>query len=220
LPETVSPELVHEVIEGRVFASFGSPEGELATLARACRALQVAGPTPMAEERVRSHIRALAAQGSSEPGPWPFGNPLVERLAAGALILGLLGGGASAATGVTPAEFARESTVLVRSLIVNLDPRNGGTEDAPAPEPTPSAAAPASTPGPTVEVATPSPAPAAATVIPTADPDPTPDDFDDDSGPSQNSGSGSQNSGSGSSGSGSDDGPGDDNGGERREDDE
>ncbi len=226
MPETsVSADFLSDLIEGRA-SSFGqpSPEADLARLAAACREISVPGPTPAVAGRLLERFETLLTgprwqwwQGWAGPAP----RPLVQRMAAGVVLLVASGGGASAAAGVPPHELAADAAGFVRSVVVNLSPRNGEGGSPPVTS-TPSS-------GPTAAVSpTITQAPPAATGtpaqggLPTAEPDPEPagdddtrtpepGDDDDNSGPgSDNSGSGSNNSGSGSQNSGSSSSGGDD----------
>lgn len=198
MPEAaVSPELLHDVIERRVFADASSFEGQLASLAWDCRAIRVAGPSAAVEERLRARItrfpvaerRALAWwQGWLGPD-----RPLTQRLAALALTVGLAGGGTSAATGVSPAEFASDTATLMHSIVVNLNPaREEGSPqsgEAAAVSPTPPATPPPATQVPGVQAETPAaetPVPATPTATKTSDDDHHDDEKDDDHDKSEN----------------------------------
>ena len=105
-------------------------------------------------------LHALAPWAGAGPVP----RPLIERMAAGAVVFGLLTGGGSAAATGDPLAFGKGVADFARNVVVNLGPSNGSSDGAqPTPElsPTPSA-----TPG-----ASPSPEPS-----PSPEATPTPDD--------------------------------------------
>jgi len=200
LPEAaVSPELLHDVIERRVFADSSSIEGQLASLAGDCRAIRVPGPGAAAEARLQARIIRFPGTKPRQLAWWQGwlgpDRPLTQRLAAIALTVGLAGGGTSAATGVSPAEFASDTATLVHSIVVNLNPareegspKNGETA-ALSPTTAPSTPPP-STQVPGVQGAvTPgaeTPIPVSPTATKTADDDHHDDEEDDDHDKSEN----------------------------------
>lgn len=135
----------------------------LLRLARQCGQIEVPGPLPGAAARMRSRFAELQA-GQNRRGGRAGGfssRPLAERLAAGALVVAVAGGGASVTTGVTPLDAARATGEFVHSLVLNLDPRDGGGDNSPGTGGTPPVAA-TPTGGPVPSV-TPSPGAATAT---------------------------------------------------------
>ncbi|MGE5596124.1 MAG: hypothetical protein ACM3S1_08830 [Hyphomicrobiales bacterium] len=156
---------MQEALEGRGRLS---PElRALASVAAMVRELQPAGPGVAATARLSA---AFEARLTRQPAagwwrvlaPWlgagPAPRPLVERLAAGVLVIGLIGGGGGAATGHDPLEIADGAASFVQSAVRNFDPRDGsGTpgidvtpspSSSPSPTPSPSATpVPSSTPG-------------------------------------------------------------------------
>lgn len=148
MPEpAISADLLQDILDGRTFANASSPEADLAMLARACRTVRVPGPNTQTEARLALKIRSMVRLDEPEARTWWQGwvggtspRPLVHKLAAAVMVAGLAGGGTSAATGVSPAEFAQESASLIRSIIVNLNPGDSGSPSPlVSPSPTPSA---------------------------------------------------------------------------------
>ena len=100
-----SPDFLNEVIDGRVLA--GPAHGEvaaLARLARSCGRLADAGPDPAAMDRMLVRFRGhLRDEGSQPAAAWLAGwaglgarpRPLIQRLAAGSVLLVAAGGGAT-----------------------------------------------------------------------------------------------------------------------------
>lgn len=168
--------LLDDLLEGR--ANAYSVDGEvraLAMLARSCQQLVLPGLEAEQEVRLRQRFDRFVEvrRPGRLPGwlSWPVGGPLAQRLAAAAVVVTALGGGASYATGVTPVEAITGVVDFGRSVVRNIDPRMnaGGSIDGTA---TPSDAA---TPAPTVSpsetpdpVATPAPTqmPGAGTLVP------------------------------------------------------
>lgn len=167
MPETaMSPELLHDILDRRVFADSSSLEGQLAALALACGAIRIPGPGAAASVRLHSRINRFSATDEPDLAWWQGwlgpNRPLTQRLAAIALTVGIAGGGTSAATGVTPSEFATDSASLIRSIVINLNPaRDGGTlqpGELTATPPTPPVTTPAPpTQNPAVQAGTPTP---------------------------------------------------------------
>lgn len=165
MAETAGPAgLLADLIDGGV-APIDAPFELVALLrlARECGQIEVPGPLPGAAARMRSRFAELQ-DGRSRHGGWAGGfssRPLAERLAAGALVVAVAGGGASVTTGVTPLDAARATGEFVHSLVLNLDPRDGGGDNSPGGGGTPPVSAtPAGGPEPSV---TPSPGAATAT---------------------------------------------------------
>ena len=99
----------------------------LASLARSCRQLQLPGPSMAAQARMRSRFWASVEEDGSRFGlAWPWGRRIGHRLAAGALAVSLLGGGASYATGYSPAAALDGTASALLSLARNLTPRESG----------------------------------------------------------------------------------------------
>jgi hypothetical protein len=208
----VSAELLDDLLEGRT-STFGqeSPEATLVALAARCRELTVGGPTPDVSLRLRGRFDALITGGARRwwqgwVGPAP--RPLVQRMAAGFVLLAASGGGASAATGVTPREFVTDAAGFVNSVAQNLGPRGDSSEPVPSPSPSASPSPQPSAIGTQTPPATTTPTqggvPTATDGVDDDDNDRTrtPEPGDDNGGDrgGDNSGSGSQNSGPGSSG--------------------
>ena len=99
----------------------------LASLARSCRQLQLPGPSMAAQARMRSRFWASVEEDGSRFGlAWPWSRRIGHRLAAGVLAVSLLGGGASYATGYTPAAALDGTASALLSLARNLTPRESG----------------------------------------------------------------------------------------------
>ena len=205
----VSPALLDDLLEGRIGSSSADGEAlQLLELATSIGALAIPGPTPGSQRRIRGRFNA-ATEGRARGA---FLAPLRERVAAAVLLLGLAGGAASYATGVSPAEAAANTAEFVRSVIVNLNPNGDSNSALEVPSPTPELTA-----LPATATATPPPATTTPPPTPAAEPDPTAseeadDDSSgrDDSGREDNSGPGSANSGRGSDGDDETPEPGDD----------
>ncbi|MCX7618553.1 hypothetical protein [Tepidiforma sp.] len=170
---------------------------ELAALARAVSGLRVPGPDREAMDRMRARFEERTRRRRG-PLAWLLGwagigserRPLVQRLAAGAVLLAAAAGGATAAGVDTPAAI-RGAGEFVVNAVRNLSPREGGggsgagaaTPTATA-TPTPGGASPTpATPTPATPTPATTPAPT-GTAAPTATAgpagSPTPDDDDDD----------------------------------------
>jgi len=195
----VSAELLSDLIEGRAYA-YGqqTAEADLARLARACRTLGVPGPGAEAARRLETRLDAFLTRPQWrwwEGWSGPVARPLAQRMAAGALLLSVATGGASAAAGVPPTELAAETGSFVKSVILNLDPTKSGGDAGPAATPSPAAQPTTGTQSPSPAASTPA---ASETPQPTggaiATKSPEPEDEDEDETPE----------------------PGDDNGGSRR----
>jgi hypothetical protein len=146
---TYTPDQLHNAIE----SGLALGESELAQLVRLARRLGIlapAGPTPDASRRMRLQFEAVMAgeRRSRFAGWWPFaaGAPslqrpgMAQRFAAGALFLSALGGTASVATGVSPAEAARATVRVLASAAQNLAPHTVLQElDISGPAPAPDA---------------------------------------------------------------------------------
>ena len=164
-----SPDFLNEVIDGRVLA--GPAHGEvaaLARLARSCGRLADAGPDPAVMDRMLVRFRGhLRDEGSQPAAAWLAGwaglgarpRPLIQRLAAGSVLLVAAGGGATAAAGEAPLSVATGAVDLARSAILNLNPNKSlrgapsiaqeplsGPPGAVATPSSPSSSAPAATP--------------------------------------------------------------------------
>ncbi|MGE0601743.1 MAG: hypothetical protein AB7J35_20020 [Dehalococcoidia bacterium] len=125
-----TPDQLNNVIE----SGLAPRDPEIAGLARLANRLAYlapAGPSSAASDRMALRFEAvmagrhrrgwLALLGFAPAGGRPS---LVQRLAAGTAVIGLLGGATSAATGVSPAEAARGTAHFVASAIANLTPNN------------------------------------------------------------------------------------------------
>ncbi|MCC7366724.1 MAG: hypothetical protein IT303_20365 [Dehalococcoidia bacterium] len=144
MPEKpVSPDALQRVLDGA--QSPGEPEFRaLARIAAGLGALAPDGPDAFAAARLRRDFVQRLDREPPSPlmrflGRWlgfgPAPRPLVERLAAGAMLVAIAGGGASAATGENPLSGAAD---LLRNVVTNLDPRGSGggngVEATPSPE--------------------------------------------------------------------------------------
>ena len=142
---TVSPDQLQSAIEGRVIVLQNDGEvSRLVQLAGRLGRLHLPDPTPAQTARMTSRFEdVLAGRGRRSAFGW-FGlaapdarRPFVQRFAAGALLLAAVGGSASVATGVSPAEAARDTLQFIGNAIVNLGPRDDAAnppgEDAPTP---------------------------------------------------------------------------------------
>lgn len=110
-----------------VASPYAGEVAALASLARSCRQLQLPGPSMAAQARMRSRFWASVEEDGSRFGlAWPWGRRIGHRLAAGALAVSLLGGGASYATGYTPAAALDGTASALLSLARNLTPRESG----------------------------------------------------------------------------------------------
>ena len=99
----------------------------LAVLARRCRQVQLPGPSPAQHSRMRSRFWSSVERGDARFGLLRgFGYRLNTRLAAGVLAVSLFGGGASYATGYTPASAFEDTATVVRTLARNLTPHRPG----------------------------------------------------------------------------------------------
>lgn len=173
LSEQWSPDLLEDAIEGRLGGRMPQAVSAAVSLAARLGDLLPPGADGPATARMTAAfgerltrpaptvwLRALAPWAGAGPVP----RPLVERMAAGAVVLGLLtSGGSMAATG-DPLAFGKGAAEFTRSLVVNLDPRDGETGGG-APTPKPS---PATTPE------------AAASPTPSATPDDEEDETEDE----------------------------------------
>jgi hypothetical protein len=176
------PDRLQAALEGLRYDAEDRELAALVAMAARVRELAPAGPDGLASARLRGAFEARMAAPvlpgwlrwiGSWAGSGPAPRPLLERLAAGVMLVGLAGGGAGAAAGNSPLEVATGTVQFVESLVTNLDPRDAGNSGA-----TPNTTTPTPTPPP---ADTPTPAPgAAATATPTDDHGD--DDDDDDSG--------------------------------------
>lgn len=125
----------------------------LSLLAGRCRRLSTPGPDAAATARMMTRFAQVRTRERSRgPGAWLLGwaglgerpRGLVERFAAGALLLAAAGTGAGTAAGHSPLQLAEEGLGLVRSIAVNIGPRDDS--GAPRLGPTPGGANPG-TPG-------------------------------------------------------------------------
>lgn len=153
---TVSPDLLQEALEGRGLA--GPDQAEAAALLRLAgtvRRLQPDGPSSAAVARITARFESTVARPGRGRlfvllGPWlglgERPRPLVQRLAAGALLFASVGGGASVAGGLDPVSAAGSVASFISNAVTNLLPRedNGGLA-VPRPTGTPSAPAGATT---------------------------------------------------------------------------
>ena len=125
-----TPDQLHAAIESGLAPRDPEIAG-LARLAGRLAYLSPSGPSSSASARMALRFEAvmagqhhrgfLALLGFASAGHRPS---LVQRLAAGAAVAGLLGGATSAATGVSPAEAALGTAHFVASAIANLAPNN------------------------------------------------------------------------------------------------
>lgn len=160
---------LQEALDG-VSPAGTSPEiREAVMVAGRLPGLLPSGPDAAASERLTAGFekqlqRAAPPRWARVLAPWvgagPVPRPLVERMAAGAMVLGLVtSGGSTVATG-DPLAFGKGVADFAGNVVVNLSPSNGPGEGA---QPTPEASA---TPEPS-----PSPDPS-----PSPETTPTPDD--------------------------------------------
>ena len=125
----------------------------LSRLAGRCRRLSTPGPDSAATARMMTRFAQVRTRERSRgPGAWLLGwaglgdrpRGLAERFAAGALLLAAVGTGAGTAAGHSPLQLAEEGLGLVRSIAVNIGPRDDSS--APRLVATPGGASPG-TPG-------------------------------------------------------------------------
>lgn len=175
------PDRLQSALEGSHYDPDDSEIASLVRVAALARGLAPSGPDAAATQRLRDAFEATMARPvrplwlrwlGSWIGAGPAPRPLVERLAAGLVLVSIAGSGAGAAAGVSPLDAAGRTVDFVQSLVANLDPRNGSGQ--PATE-TP---APSSTPAPAT--ATPTSTEPAPTPTAGGSATPTPDDEDDD----------------------------------------
>lgn len=172
---TISPDLLHEALEGRGILGPGQAEAAaLVRLAAAVGRLQPEGPSRAARVRMSARFESTLERPRRRRlfvllGPW-IGvggqpRPLAQRLAAGALLLASVGGGASVASGGAPASAVRGTVDFITNAIANLAPRSNDsgltlppvTETPPASPGASATAAATPTPGATVTATTAAP---------------------------------------------------------------
>ena len=175
---TVSPDLLQEALEGRSLA--GPDQAEAAALLRLAatvRRLQPDGPSSAAVARITARFESTIQKPRRGRlflllAPWlglsDRPRPLVQRLAAGALLFASVGGGASVAGGLDPVSTAGSVASFISNAVTNLLPLedNGGLA-VPRPMGTPSAPAGATT----TPSATPSPGATATPGLTTVPPE-------------------------------------------------
>ncbi len=128
-----SAQAVADAIDGRAAARpLTLDERRLVRIARACAMVSVPGPSVAALQRIDARFRRFVEdEQPTSFGAW-FGGwiglgalrrPMVQRVAAGAVLLGALGSGGTAAAGVNPLDVIQDSLGLVGSIAVNLAPK-------------------------------------------------------------------------------------------------
>ncbi|MCK9518128.1 MAG: hypothetical protein M0R74_03720 [Dehalococcoidia bacterium] len=177
------PERLQTALEGVEYDVADREVVRLVSVAALTRELAPAAPDRETTQRLREQFKVR--MGTAVPPRWlrwlgawagsgPAPRPLVERLAAGVLLIGIAGGGAGTAAGASPLELASGAVRLIESAVTNLDPRgSAGGGQTPTESPTPTTTA---TPVP----ATPSPSPGATTTATATATEDHDDDDDDD----------------------------------------
>lgn len=127
---TYSPDQLHNAIEAG-FAHGETELGALVRLARRLTRLSPPGPNADASRRMRLRFEAVMDGERARVGAgwWPFGAAgarrpsMLQRFAAGTIALSAIGGGVSAATGVTPAEAASGAVHVFVGVVQTLRPQ-------------------------------------------------------------------------------------------------
>ncbi len=140
----------------------------LARISARCRGLTPRGPGAAATARMESRFLDCIEGRTRRGSAWLPALPRtgVQRLAAGAVIIAGLGGGATIADPSSATAFVSGAVSLAQSIVVNLNPAENAGDTGPEP-PTP-AVATENTPTRTAEATTPTPSPE-----PTETPSPT-----------------------------------------------
>lgn len=131
-------DLVQDLVEGRAPATI--LERELATTARACRRVRVAGPTREAAERLHDRFARLV-DGTEGTTPWArfrdgfLRHPALQRAAAGIVLFATVTTGGSVATGHNPVNVAAATLRFATDAVASLDPRNVAVEPSAEPGP-------------------------------------------------------------------------------------
>ncbi len=140
----------------------------LARISARCRGLTPRGPGAAATARMESRFLDCIEGRTRRGSAWLPALPRtgVQRLAAGAVIIAGLGGGATIADPSAVTALVSGAVNLVQNIAVNLNPAENAGDTGPVPSEI--AVATGDTPTPTAEVTTPTPSPE-----PTETPSPT-----------------------------------------------
>lgn len=144
---SISPDLLNDALEGRTVLGASHTEAAgLVRLATAVRRLEPPGPGPAARARMRADFEQVMAGRRRRPLgivlPWLGAGgqprPLIQRLAAGAMLLAAAGSAGTAAAGSNPVNATVAVVRFAGNLAVNLDPNRENHLTTPTPTQNPS----------------------------------------------------------------------------------
>ncbi len=139
---SISPDLLNDALEGRTVLGASHTEAAgLVRLATAVRRLEPAGPGPAARARMRADFEQVMAGRKRRPFavllPWIGAGgqprPLVQRLAAGVMLVAAAGSAGTAAAGSNPVDATVAVVRFAENLVVNLNPNRENHLTTPTP---------------------------------------------------------------------------------------